>query len=610
LSDFFPEKKGNIFLFVTVIILSAVSIYPLINSPYLSDDVINSFIKGALLLKNQSIWQFIFEYIKLWLGYTGRFYPLSYYSAFLFLFLNNLYYYKVIVFIVVLSNLFTFSYFIKITTKSYHLAALSFFIPTIFFQFRFYHDPILSFSFLLPLIFLYLFVSLIFLVLYLQKEKKIFLILSLLVYTISLFTYEISYPFFLIYFPVVYYFSKKRPRLKNIKLASLFILPVGFTSLITLFIARGYYKVLFSGGLKTGTYVPHFRFSAYFLTLAKQIFAAFPLSYYVVDPNKIFEPSIKYLNKVSLSWVFIALVGLSIFFCISFRIPKEISDSSGNFSAKSFMIIGLMLLILPSVLISFSTKYQQEVFWGVAYIPVYISYFGMSLISIGFIYLLYQKFRVDHKYLFSISATLIAIFLLVVASVNYGNNVRVVELLNLSWKYPRENIEAAMQRGLFKSVLNGSYLIVDSARAYEAPAFYFMHSGVRLKFVKLKGDFIGSNLPAGSFRGEDSNGNSLYDFSHSNVYFLTYYATSSQNGYSILGKIKRMTANKDTINKLTLEKLKIYISLPRKSNNNYTYSSELSNKVVYTSLQTLGYKEPKMRIINTGEGWKLYEVLE
>ncbi len=588
---------------------------PLLNSGYISDDAVNSLLKGKLLVSRQDLSTYFFQSIKHWMFYNARFYPFAFLSS-AFLFINNLLLYKASILAMVLINITLFAYLIRLLTNSDSLSLLSVSLLPLCFQFRLYHDPILSFGWLQELLLIYTVTSLIFLVHYLKTGSKPFFILSVIVYMVSLMTYEIIYVYFLFHLLIIYFYSDKKDIGRVLKVGFPFILSVMVMGGISFFL-RWYYPQGYEGTRTS------FNAASYVMTLLRQSFAAVPLSYFTVDPHKIFIDKVLLLKGIfsRVSLLLIACYG-ALFLNIFYRMKHEELFPRRNRIGLIF-IFGTLLVFLPGALISLSSKYQKEVIWGVGYIPVYSSYFGLSVVASTSGYWLIEKLVKKHQKLAIILCAIFAMICGAVGTLNFNNNVTTVAKINYSFLYPRTLIEEGMQNGLFRSVHNGAFLIAESDYDLDAvqdgwnlyrwdrPAFYRMHSGITFKDVLSKGKFL-KNEFLSKFAVVQHDANTSIEFSDTdNVYFLYYSSQSNSDGSAVLGRIRSFYGNNDSIHRaISGDTTYIYIRSP------FCASKEdvsvqgcfIEKKQSEERCKHFVSSSDSLRLINSGMNWKLYSL--
>jgi hypothetical protein len=598
--------------YLLVIALCIIVLSPMINSGFISDDALRSLLKGQLLESRQNLPPYIYNDIKNWMIFNGRFIP----AAFLidaFLFVSNLFLYKISMLTIVIVNVVLFAYLIKLLTNSGAISLLAISGLPLFFQFRLYHDPILSFGWGQGMIFVYTFVSLIFLVKYLKTEKKLYLIISAFFYLVDLMTSEMTYIFFPFHLLIIYFLSGKNKIRNIIKVGSPFILAVIIISGISL-----YLRLAFHQGYE-GTKISY-NLVPYFATLTKQSFAAVPLSYFIVDPHKIFTDKFIFLKgNVALYPMLFAICYFVLFVNISNEIKKERLPVAKK-NIILILILGILIIVLPGGIVSLSSKYQGEIGWGIGYLPVYISYYGLSLIVSTFIYLVIYKLINNHRIMPKVICTMFAIICGVLGTINYNNNIITVAKTNYSFLYPRTIIEEGIKNGLFQTVPNDSYLVAENDYdlnavqggwdfyRWDSPAFYRMHSGIHFKDVLSKGRFLKKEFLS-QFAATNHDKSASVDFSKAdNVFFLNYSSHSNSEGYAIAGKIRNYSGNNDEIGQaISDEAVYLYVRFPL----NYPQEKitikggSIDNNRVDIS-EPFSMDNNSLKIINYGSNWRLY----
>lgn len=385
-------------------------------------------------------------------------------------------------------------------------------------------------------------------------------------------------------------------------------IPVAIRTHLGLPLMGGANYTSFSSG-----YVPNINAKDYIITLMKQTIAALPLSYqavkYIIKPTEIFNDL---RNIFYPSAIIIIIAYFSLYLAISKRVIEELFEPQHDLiNVKPLSIIGLALLILPGTLISLSPRYQKEIYWGVGYLPVYISYFGAAMIVVAAIYSIYKKvYNYNKKYIVIISL-IFAAAISIIGALTYNSNVSVVEQEDSNWLYPRLIIEDGLHGGLFKSVPNESILLVDSSNPWwEQPGFYLMHSGVRLSYVGSNGaysnDYISDKLPKTALVWSHLN-KSSYHFSESNnVFYLRYNSLARNEGYSILGRIEDLLASKKTLDNVTGASALIYVRYADNSKRDFYVYGKWAQYNSPQLFDSFWLSEKEMKPISTGKNWKLF----
>ena len=254
------------------------------------------------------------------------------------------------------------------------------FVLPMFFQFRAnYHDPILAYNGMLQHLFSLLLISLILLLHYLQNEKKFFLALSIVLYFFSLMIYEIAIPMVAIHLFIIYNhygYSKK-----TVKTALPFLF-ITLLNCVYLFYLKSF--VINQATQYSGLMIninPIKMIKTYIL----QLFSTLPLSYLLF-----FRKGPSLLEMIE-HFSSIHFLGISLLFIIIVHSLAPRLNSTFSRYDQRLTVIGLLLFLLPALPMAVSFKYQQELRFGIGYLPVYLQYFGLLLIMVNVFCLFAQR---------------------------------------------------------------------------------------------------------------------------------------------------------------------------------------------------------------------------
>jgi membrane protease YdiL (CAAX protease family) len=372
-----------------------------------------------------------------------------------------------------------------------------------------------------------------------------------------------------------------------------------------------------SGGSDSGAYTINKDPIAYVNTLILQSIAVLPMSYYLYDPMKIFEHDpIKLLSQINL---FLLLAGLLSFVCFVLTISGVQSDmlKKAHISRNiAFLgIFGFSLFLLPSLLLSSSPKYQHELTMGIGYLPVYVSYFGISLMIVAFLILVSNLVsRFDNRQFKSVIIIFSLIFSLIL-TLNYINDSVVVEKVNQEWLYPRALMESGLRNGIFEQVPPGSFLFAQNSYLWDQPEFYIMYGGVKLRGVGLPGRNLNlDKIPINNLSFEN-NIHSFDQLSNDNVYYLNYSSDSLNEGYAITGRVIRFNATNTTLIDVTSQEIRVYIEDTdyedhKAEGSHFQINGQWSNADTISGFYPFQIKEgdSRLKLVSSGPGWILYSL--
>ena len=516
----FLNIKNKIYILAILFIWTLWVVYPMINSGFIGDDAYNSLILGFLIQTGVPLWEHTFIEINSWATGAGRIWP------FQWIYLYGLYgnitqsllAIKFFTYFVIFVDVYLFYKILRTLTKSRDLSLLCAVIVPLFFQFRWFHDPILSFTFLMPMMCLFMLSSSILLIDYLENSKRTSLLFAVLIYILALLTYEIAYASVFLYIGIIALNSNKRRGI-------IFIIIIGLLTAFHLLSSK-YLVNLHLEKSDVQTYVgANFNFD--FINVLKAFFiqltAAIPLSWKFAE-----APFHQKFYKIGLE----NLIIYSLFATFFTRALFSYKISSVN---KSMLLKGSLfsffLLVGPALAMALS-GHQQELLdagFGYAYTPVFIQYFGLSIFFIMF--LLYLKDKVILKYspLYR-KAVFIFIWslILVVGAITREENILIVEKSNQFYKYPRDLLGAALEEGLVNGITEKDLILRNERYPSDHYTFYNQMTGKKMNLCGFN-VWDKNNLPSclKDFEGysiaEEGNPLTLKKRSSGKTYGITYF---------------------------------------------------------------------------------------
>jgi hypothetical protein len=490
------------------------SLMPLLSSGYFNDDAISSQISYILKFENQTLWGYTTTAFGDWVKGQGRFFPLAWYIYYVFTFFKSLIAYKIAILIFVLFDIALFGYLIKQITGSRPFAFLAMLLTPAFFQFRFINDPILSYHFLLQILFGELMLSLIFLHKYLLESKRKFFVFSLTVYGMALLTYEISYLFFILQFMLA--FEVLKDFRKTVKTTWPFGALTAVMIIVSLLLRSHAASIQMP-------YEIHFEPGLYVKTVLRQVFAAFPLCYFMKDTLRLFD-----LKRVfgAFQWQDIAGAGMAIYL---FSIAEK--QTFKQINASFLLIFGSLFTLIPTLMIALSPRHQA-LRSGEGYLNVYISDYGMLLLLLG-VLLIGLKYIGESKRKYILATFGLAF--VAVSLVNLWCNRIVVEEANFWERYPRNILELALDHGLIDKVPPGALILTIPNNFWETPYLYYGHSNKKIRLLELAKIAQEKSIQLNA------------DLSKDQIFIIKYSALNDNLGYVFLGQVVRITPYKTLI---------------------------------------------------------------
>jgi hypothetical protein len=459
--------------------LAACLMKPLLQTGFIADDAGNSLLHGILAYHRITMLELLRCSLNAWM--PTRFIPVAFAQTYaVFYVFTDRVCYKIFIIVCLVCNLILFYRFVLKLTRSEALSTLTIVIIMSAFQMRNFHDPILAFNGLLQTLLMFLLISYLALIAYLDSGKTRWLILSILTYVLACFTYEISHLLLAVHMAIIVH--RRGISRRAFTLAGLYL------CFLALCVAVPILLRIASGQDSLSAYHPNFEPRAFLTTLAKQLLAAAPLSYSFAKPEG--HSMFQYLQMRDRS--FLRILAVCALVCLSILDGlRRFINRGGKLNYPILLSLGVLLWALPAIPIALTPRYQKEVFWGVGYLPVYIQYSGMGcLITSGVAYVL-ERLRDSFRFS-AIFMTVIALLVAATLTITYRSNSAAVRGFSPVLLNERLNIEGALHEGLLADVPDESILVLrndyDWWHGHYSRYFYMTHAGKRFITLTLKQD--------------------------------------------------------------------------------------------------------------------------
>jgi hypothetical protein len=187
-------------------------------------------------------------------------------------------------------------------------------------------------------------------------------------------------------------------------------------------------------------------------TYCKQLLATFPGTFYglIGDVSLPVDQLLTYaLGNIvavlaSALWMLCFLLTLGM---VGVPVPSR--------QRRVVVFMGLVLLLMPPMFIAISSKYQQELTWGSAHIPVYYQYFGLAILAtMSLEKLLSPKAQ--------IAVVAVASVLAVWVGLNWSVNNKQSEKLDIAFREPRDSFVLALKNGILDPVRDGDIVKIEN----------------------------------------------------------------------------------------------------------------------------------------------------
>lgn len=594
----FARPAANLLGFL---LINALALVPLLNTGFFFDDILNSQIRGHMMLTDRSLWGVTTFYAMQWMTNEGRLFPLAFHAYSVFYLLGNVLLYKFFVMGVILASIAAFFTFLLRFTRSELIPAIAVLLLPLLFQFRASWDPILAFNAAYPLITLLLFSSLNLFLRAVDEGDRRLIWPAVLLFLCTELIFEVTYPICLVYGGVAYL------RLKNVKAAARASWPF---FVVTLCLVLASIILRAQATNLSGTYQIHLDVGLIIKTYFVQLFGAVPFSYFFFDPHAVFANQIsKWPTTVVQLLPLVVLLAAFTVFALRRR-PSGNLDSQNKIDRSDILVIGALLLTIPPALISLSPKFQAQS-WGDAYLPVYITYFGLCLLVAVGLEKLYRQLTQHQSNRAWVAARVKVVvpmafcIWLVLFAFNLRNNWLVAQTMNEAYQSPRVLAEEALDRGLLTGVSPKAVLLVSGMEPWDNAEEYIGQTGIRFSVFPLNvvRDFTPVFLGAGG-KCVSAAYQQVCDFADdAPIYTIQIRHLTDGTGAVLLARVQRTIQSSGFIRGLLSNDVTAYFRLPASVQplavalSGRSFQNDVGGEIFRVSHD--------LQVVKDGRGWKL-----
>ena len=451
------------------------------------DDASDANLNGFLAERGESLLSAAWATSALWVRANGRLFPVYVLEKYaVFHWLADVTAYKWFLFALTVATVAAFVWFTGVLAGG-AFAAVAGTIAAVSLQMRGYHDALYSYNGMVQIMLLVLIASLWCWRSYLLSGSRALGALALALYALNGLTYEFSYLFFPLYACVA------PARGARGVFAALWPPAAVGTCLIAVALGLRAHATIAPGTAYAVGREP----AGYALAFARQATAALPLSYFAWNPSRIFPPlgnafarTASYaLNPVGL--VLLAAAAVAVLLPYVRRGPVPAGRDALRLAG-----LGAGLWLLPGALVAASAKYQRELEWGIGYLPVLISVFGVAILGALLLGAAAGAARRGGAGVWLVVLAGAAIGL--AGALTRADNERVALELR-PWLIGRAAVAAALNRGAFGAVPDGAAVTVSGPLPWlclgqdgcpddlDGRYFVFAHAGKRVELGPAPG---------------------------------------------------------------------------------------------------------------------------
>ena len=524
-----------------------ICLQPALSGGFNWDDAFFSVEAQAMRVSGESIfkrvWQEIVDYVRI-----GRINPFATFHFPVFYFMPDVRIYKVFLVLLSLLNGFLFYRFLRLWSRDHSFSAAVLLLVPLCFQFRLYHDPLNSYYGLMQVMFCELMGAMVCFLHRLRDGRTRDLIFSLVFFLMGLMSYEMFFPLTLLF--LIPAFEKEKNLFKALRKILPFILAALLIFGLSMALRTNITEETAYNGTSFGLNIP-----AILRTFSYQVGAAFPLNYRTTGYDlEFFGRGIPWQGVfITSPAAFLRSIRWQDILCCVILTLILMSDPKKELKFSPYrLLFGLLLWLLPGLVISLSIKYQEDLHPGLAYIPVYFSYFGMAMLLYELFALLTGRIspRTARLVLSGISCAVLLI--------NAQNNRLINDMLNDIFLYPRQTGEAALQAG----ILGGTEgLTVISKNPYSLWEHGWDEEPYQSKFYSLNArsdvNAVSAKDYTENFRGSDP----LIYINPSNTVLISYDG-NERGGFAKCGRLRGtgFDFDNDTLAKEMVSEVFLFVS--------------------------------------------------
>jgi hypothetical protein len=566
-----PARRGEIARFAAVMSLVALTLLPMLASGFYGDDEFNSLFTATLLsLKGQSLPALMASDIAGWATTVGRFFPLSEYTRVLFWVADgNALTYKLVLMALVLLDAALLYALLRRLTGSTGLAAVSVLAFSLTLQFRYYHEPILSYAGMLPVITALILAALLWFLRYLDSGSRRWLAVSVAAFVATLLIYEVALPMCLVFVALAAVYPRGRTLARALR-ASWAYLAAAVIAVADIAVLRLVFQFQPRSVEQLSGYQPDFSPLPVVITVVKQMVAALPLTYYAgrmtggalgLLSRPLYDSPLAYLR----AHPYTSVLGAALFFAVGLLVLRPLLSREPHTSSaavKGLVVVGLGFLVLPNTLIALAVKHQTGIAWSEGYLPVYMSSVGVAIL-VGAAVDRAARSSMVRRHAGSVALAL-ALVVGLVGAINLDNNRVTVEAMNRTRSYPAHVTAQALSAGLLAPVPQGAWVLSNMETPWQSADFYALYAGKSLAGARPlvdPGSLPGLPLRASASRSGEST-SYVVDPGGPPVYYLYVENGARDAGYVLLSRVESATVSREGVT-VSGTPLRAYRAWPR-----------------------------------------------
>ena len=520
-------------------IIGTAVLRPILWSAFSADDTFDSLLPMNLRFSGGSFWSFVDGVVTGWKTNEGRFFPV----AVLVGGLSHLWFpereaYKAAQFLMALLVVVLFAAFVALLMRNKWNGILAGLFLLAASQMRVQYDPVLQFSLQQPSLMTMVLASVILFVIAMRKESSPILFASMIFFLAATLTYESSVLLWPVY-PCIALYERRKGLVR-------WVLP----TMIAPTAVVGHLLYLRSQVSTTSAgYTSNFEIPVLVRTFLKQAGASIPMTYAEVNAPPFVLGFTDHLQPTHLWWLVAVILTMALGLLSLKRIRVVSWTQIGVLGAA-----GLTLWFLPAVVVAQTTRWQEEIVSGNAYIPVYQGNIGFSLVAVSVIVGMVKLTHHKKKVTVTVILGVLSCLSVAVSSV-VSNNPRAVAQYDASFRYGRDVFTNAIKEGLFSKLGESKKVLSLSPDWWLTPSVVYWYGGVRL------GNFVTPQSQSEFARCVDEMKTCQSALGIS-LYLGTYGRFPEDTRVILVGNVERMTGDGGMIKGIRVSKPSLYVVYP------------------------------------------------
>ena len=381
LAEFAWARTGPISL-VLILLTVVMVLGPVLGTPFYGDDVHNSQRSAVLAAGDQSVWDYASTNTRQWMTNEGRFFPVSAIeNTLVFDNVHARWLYKILQLGTAATAVGLVGVFTAVLTRNRKLGLLTTLLVLPGLQFRYWYDPIHSFGLLLPSLAIKTIGCLLLLVLGLRSPNHRRAILAIgsagLLWTAALLQYEVAY-LLAAAVPVLAWHERTASRGRRWAAVAVVLVPT--------FLLGNYVATLRPGATPAPGYTTNWALEDLLPAFVYQLVGPLPTAASTFSGGL---PGLGTLLGDIHIWSLLGALAGGVAAWLLIRRSNRPTVTS----AAALSVVGAGFYVLPAIPIAASLRWQTELNWGYAYLPVFLQALGLALLLVGSASLLASGFE-------------------------------------------------------------------------------------------------------------------------------------------------------------------------------------------------------------------------